>query len=211
MNDLRVSQLSAWSSRSAKIIGREVRNDVGRAGRPGDARLPRNWSSAPGVAVHGAPCRADRTPQKPHNFATRWPIPTGTPRTKRHTPVHLLYVLKARRTADPAIPWKRGHFPLADSCNFGSSSDYRTPVHLWFLALACAPGTGSPDAPRPGRGRPGPARVSGRRGRRGLRGQGRPRRGRRRQAVRSSLEAGGAAPYPRAARPPAWNAAASHG
>ena len=30
----------------------------------------------------------------------------------------------------PAIPWKRGHFPLADSCNFGSSSDYRTPVHF---------------------------------------------------------------------------------
>jgi len=29
-----------------------------------------------------------------------------------------------------AIPWKRGHFPLADSCNFGCSSDYRTPVHL---------------------------------------------------------------------------------
>ena len=34
----------------------------------------------------------------------------------------------ARRWA--AIPWKRGHFPLADSCDFGSSSDYRTPVHL---------------------------------------------------------------------------------
>jgi hypothetical protein len=29
-----------------------------------------------------------------------------------------------------AIPWKCGHFPLADSCNFGPSSDYRTPVHL---------------------------------------------------------------------------------
>jgi hypothetical protein len=99
-------------------------------------------------------------------------------------------------TALPAIPWKRGHFPLADSCNFASSSEYRTPVHLWFLASACAPGAGSPDAPRPGRGRPGPARVSCRRGRSGLRGQGRPRRGRRRQAVRSSLEAGGAAPYP---------------
>ncbi len=109
----------------------------------------------------------------------------------------------------PAIPWKRGHFPLADSCDFGSSSDYRTPVHLWFLASVYAPDTGSPDAPRPGRGRPGPARVSGRRGRSGLRGQGRPRRGRRRQAVRSSLEAGGAAPYPQAARPPAWNAAAT--
>ena len=46
-----------------------------------------------------APFRANRTPQKPHNFATRRPIPTGIPRTKRHTPVHLLCVLKARRTA----------------------------------------------------------------------------------------------------------------
>ena len=34
----------------------------------------------------------------------------------------------------PAIPWKREHFPLADSCDFGPCSDYRTPVHLWFLA-----------------------------------------------------------------------------
>ena len=33
-------------------------------------------------------------PQKPHNFATRQRIPTGSPRTKRHTPVHLLRVLK---------------------------------------------------------------------------------------------------------------------
>jgi hypothetical protein len=30
----------------------------------------------------------------------------------------------------PAIPWKRGHFPLADSCHFGRFPDYRTPVHL---------------------------------------------------------------------------------
>jgi len=48
-------------------------------------------------------------------------------------------------------------------------------------------GTDSPDAPRPGRGRLGPARVSSLRGRSGLRGQGRPRPGRRRQAMRSSL------------------------
>ena len=40
-----------------------------------------------------------------------------------------------------AIPWKCGHFLLADSCNFASSSDYRTPVH--FAALAFA-GTGGP-------------------------------------------------------------------
>ena len=36
-------------------------------------------------------------PQKPHNSATRRPIPTGIPRTKRHTPVHLLCVLKIRK------------------------------------------------------------------------------------------------------------------
>jgi len=40
-----------------------------------------------------------RAPQKPHNSATRRPVPTGIPQTKRHTPVHLLCVLKARRTA----------------------------------------------------------------------------------------------------------------
>jgi hypothetical protein len=33
-----------------------------------------------------------RTPQKSHNSAARRPIPTGSPRTKRHTPVHLLCV-----------------------------------------------------------------------------------------------------------------------
>ena len=40
-----------------------------------------------------------RAPQKPHNSATRRPIPTGIPRTKRHTPVHLLCVLKIRKIA----------------------------------------------------------------------------------------------------------------
>ena len=38
-----------------------------------------------------------------------------------------------------AIPWKCGHFPLADSCSFASLSEYRTPVHLWFPgARLCA-------------------------------------------------------------------------
>ena len=32
------------------------------------------------------------SPQKPHNFAARRRIPTGSPRTERHTPVHLLCV-----------------------------------------------------------------------------------------------------------------------
>jgi hypothetical protein len=54
----------------------------------------------------GYPCRVGqpsqglrRAPQKPHNSATRRPIPTGIPRTKRHTPVHLLCVLKKRKIA----------------------------------------------------------------------------------------------------------------
>jgi hypothetical protein len=40
-----------------------------------------------------------RAPQKPHKSATRRLIPTGIPRTKRHTPVYLLCVLKVWRTA----------------------------------------------------------------------------------------------------------------
>src|SRR5262249_5108325 len=55
-------------------------------------------------AGFGYPCRVGqpsqglrRAPQKPYNSATRWPIPTETPRTKRHTPVHLLCVLKIRK------------------------------------------------------------------------------------------------------------------
>jgi hypothetical protein len=35
-----------------------------------------------------------RAPQNPHKSATRRRIPTGIPRTERHTPVHLLYVLR---------------------------------------------------------------------------------------------------------------------
>ena len=66
-----------------------------------------------------------------------------------------------------------------------------------------------------GWGRLGPARFSCLRGRRGLRGQGRlpgpGGRGAVALAMRSSLEAGGAAPYPCAARPPAWSAAALGG
>ena len=43
----------------------------------------------------GAPASPTETPQS----ATRRLIPTEIPRTKRHTPVHLLCVLKVRRTA----------------------------------------------------------------------------------------------------------------
>jgi hypothetical protein len=77
---------------------RQGRNYLGRAGRFGDARLPevvislrklRYRAGSAGLS-HGLL----RAPQKPHKPATRWPLPTGIPRTERHTPVHLLCVLK---------------------------------------------------------------------------------------------------------------------
>ena len=144
------------------------------------------WSGA------GSNCRPSAFQEPCHPESTHLGKAPTAQLTRTDAADRLFSVPFTRITSVPecavsAIPWKRGHFPLADSCDFGSSSDYRTPVHLWFLASVCAPGTGLPDAPRPGRGRPGPARVSGRRGRSGLRGQGRPRRGRRRPAVRSSL------------------------
>jgi len=37
-----------------------------------------------------------------------------------------------------AIRWKCGHFSLVDSCNFASSSDYRTPARCVALAFAGA-------------------------------------------------------------------------
>ena len=99
---------------------------------------------------------------------------------------------------------------LSDSCNF-------VPLRVSNASSPLVPGAGlcaghgltGRAAPRAGQARAcpcfrpeGPQRSPG---------SGPARRGRRRQAVRSSLEAGGAAPYPRAARPPAWNAAASQG
>ncbi len=61
---------------------------------------------APQVALPGALCLVGQesqgllaAPQNPHKSATRRLIPTGIPRTKRHTPVHLLCVLKTWRTA----------------------------------------------------------------------------------------------------------------
>ena len=41
--------------------------------------------------------RASASPQNPRKPATRWLALTEIPRTKRHTPVHLLCVLKARK------------------------------------------------------------------------------------------------------------------
>jgi len=53
--------------------------------------------------------------------------------------------------------------------------------NLWFLGVCLCAGYGLTGRAAPGLGRPGPARVSGRRGRSGLRGQGPPRSGRRRE------------------------------
>jgi hypothetical protein len=49
----------------------------------------------PEVAVYLDPADSSlpgllRAPQNPHKSAARRPNPTGIPRTKRHTPVHLL-------------------------------------------------------------------------------------------------------------------------
>ena len=111
----RLSQIQSLCARqpslarrcSANRNRRYAQNNHRRAGRSGDAGLLARWSSGSGSrGTWGTPCRIGwasqglpRTPQKPHNSATRRPIPTGIPRTKRHTPVHLLCVLKARRTA----------------------------------------------------------------------------------------------------------------
>ena len=74
----------------------------------------------------------------------------------------------------PAIPSKRGHLRLVDSCNFFVLFDYRTPVHFVSLAFAGARARWSPDAPRPGWGRlrlpafPGPGAAGGSASRPGL-------------------------------------------
>ena len=109
-----------------------------------------------------------------------------------------------RLTSLPAaIPWKRGHFPLADSCNFGSSSEVSNASSSLVPGVCLRAGHGAPGraASRAGQARACPCFRP--EGPQWSPGSGRPRRGRRRQAVRSSLEAGGAAPYPQAARPPA--------
>jgi hypothetical protein len=78
------------------------------AGAPGDGAMPGSaWGR---LALQGL----RRAPQKPHNSATRRPVPTGIPRTKRHTPVHLLCVLKgtenSRSAASMRVNWAVGGF-----------------------------------------------------------------------------------------------------
>jgi hypothetical protein len=68
----------------------------------------------------------------------------------------LHHVTKGRPAA---IPSKRGHLRLADSCNFSASSDYRTPVHFVSWRSPEPGARWSPDAPRPGWGQAAPARF----------------------------------------------------
>jgi hypothetical protein len=95
-----IHAVGAMIGRTESALGAEF---LGRAGRFGDARLPevvislrklRYRAGSAGLS-HGLL----RAPQKPHKPATRWPVPTGIPRTERHTPVHLLCVLKAQKIA----------------------------------------------------------------------------------------------------------------
>ena len=51
------------------------------------------------LGLVGQEVRASASPTEPHKSATRRLTPTEIPRTKRHTPVHLLCVLKVWRTA----------------------------------------------------------------------------------------------------------------
>ena len=83
-----------------------ARNYLGWAGRSGDAGLLGKRSSASASCGTWCLCLVGKgsqgllgAPQNPHKSATRRLIPTEIPRTKRHTPVHLLCVLKAQRTA----------------------------------------------------------------------------------------------------------------
>ena len=193
--------------------------------RTGRSDRQRRWVPQRAWAPAGRSIRRTTSRRQPIRRPSRDPGPTLRPhhrKTAEAGPNHHLHPpcrFGDMGAFDPsahavfltvaAIPWKCGHFPLADSCNFGSSSEYRTPVHLWFLASGLCAGHGLTGraAARAGQARAcpcflpqGPQRSPGSRP---------ARRGRRRQAVRSSLEAGGAAPYPRAARPPAWNAAAA--
>ena len=77
--------------------------------------------------------------------------------------------------AGTGFPSNRGDFLIAHSCNFAASCDYRTPVHLVaWRPLVCGGPVVTGCAASPGEGQAGPARVSCLRGRRGLRGPGRP-------------------------------------
>jgi hypothetical protein len=101
-------QLSAPMARpSVARIRRSARTCHRRAGDTGDAELPGKWSSGFGSrgtwVLHGGRptqparglCEPTETPQRRDTV----PDLPGIPRTKRHTPVHLLCVLKVRKTA----------------------------------------------------------------------------------------------------------------
>src|SRR5512142_3176784 len=120
----------------------------------------------------------------------------------------MLMPMRALMRTVLAIPRRRGDFLIADSCNSSLSSDYLTPVHLRSLAghpcagqlghrtrragegQACWPGPCClPAGPAEAPGQPSPVLVA--------------------LPVTVTLWLEGPAPYPCAACPPAWGAAAS--
>ena len=89
---------------------------------------------------------AAQRPQQPGQLT----LTANKARRPRHVPAH--------QPAPPgqlAIPSKRGHLLLADSCNFSAPSDYRTPVHFVSRRPLVRGRRCSPDAPRRGAGQAG--------------------------------------------------------
>jgi hypothetical protein len=123
-------------------IGRERGITTGGQATPVTLSYQGKWSSGfvssrvPGysVAVGRVSRRLRRAPQKPHNAATRCLIPTEIPRTKRHTPVHLLCVLEVWKIAAQQRRCARAgllaHFPGK------RSRDDRPPVRKRTLRQA---------------------------------------------------------------------------
>ena len=71
---------------TSRLACRPVTLDYPQSDRQHPQRLEYPGARAGWPGRSGRSCCA---PQKPHKPATRRPIPTGTPRTERHTPVHL--------------------------------------------------------------------------------------------------------------------------
>ena len=108
-----------------------------------------------------------------HNLDADSPLAcllVGQPTLRRTMKLAVLAALEQRvalRYAMLAIPWKCGHFPLVDSCNFGPFLTIERQFTFIDLAPAGTRIRWSPDAPRAGRGRlglpafPGPGAAGG--------------------------------------------------
>ena len=86
---------------------------------------PRGWSTwVPRVGWPGK-SKSYGEPRRTRWFATRRLIPAGIPRAKRHAPVHVLCVLKARKTVVSSV----------DACELG----------CWSLSRKCSRGDKTPE------------------------------------------------------------------